>query len=97
MSLQDELKALIKCNDQLHEVATNLHRKAVERIEALEEGLTEIKKVASISEGTEFYAHLADTTLGFNSEKRKKAKDSMENLVSLTYGEHVWSDDDDQG
>tara|TARA_R110000744_G_scaffold169100_2_gene286928 strand:- start:1002 stop:1292 length:291 start_codon:yes stop_codon:yes gene_type:complete len=94
MTLQEDLDILTKANKDLYEAASRLHKKATDRIETLEKGLTEIKDVATVSDGAEFYAHVADTTLGFDLEKRKEAKSTLDDLMSLTYGEHVWSGDD---
>ena len=71
-----------------------MHSKIVERINSLEEGLKEIKQVASVSEGAEFYEKMADDTLGFDADKRNEAKANVDNLMSLTYGEHVWTGED---
>jgi|TARA_R110000803_G_scaffold25331_2_gene60546 hypothetical protein len=65
-----------------------------ERIKSLEEGLHQIKEVALASEGAQFYANLADVTLGFDKAKREEAKVTFSDLSSLTYGEHVWKGDD---
>ena len=50
MNIQEEIKTLSKCNDELHAAANSLHSKIVERINSLEEGLKEIKQVASVSQ-----------------------------------------------
>ena len=94
MTLQEDLDKLIAANKELYQAATKLHEKASERISSLENGLLEIKQVATVSEGAEFYAHVADTALGFDAEKRKEAKAKLDDLMSLTYGEHVWAGND---
>ena len=94
MNIQEEIKTLSKCNDELHAAANSLHSKIVERINSLDEGLKEIKQVASVSEGAEFYEKMADDTLGFDADKRNEAKANVDNLMSLTYGEHVWTGED---
>jgi|TARA_R110000744_G_scaffold242266_1_gene359420 hypothetical protein len=94
MTLQEDLDKLVEANKSLYQAASKLHKKAADRIDTLEKGLVEIKEVAHISEGAEFYAQLADKTLGYDAEKRKKAETNLEDLMALTYGEHVWTDDD---
>ena len=95
MTLQQDLDKLIEANNNLYQEATKLHKKAAERIASLEEGLTEIKQVADVSEGAEFYAHVADKALGFDAKKREEARNTLNDLMSLTYGEHVWSGNDE--
>ena len=75
---------LVEANKSLYQAASKLHKKAADRIDTLEKGLVEIKEVAHISEGA----------LGYDAEKRKKAETNLEDLMALTYGEHVWTDDD---